>query len=56
VTLEQLYWRRVTMSEECDGKIDVFHQEQPATPDQAFIGSGTPGLLGDPRLARDQGG
>jgi hypothetical protein len=46
VTLEQLYWRRVTMSEECDGKIDVFHQEQPATPDQAFIGSGTPVFSG----------
>lgn len=42
VTLEQLRWRRVTISEDCDGKIDQFHQEHPATPEQAFIGSGSP--------------
>jgi hypothetical protein len=41
-TLEQLYWRRVTRDEECDGKVDVFHQEHPATANQAFIGSGQP--------------
>lgn len=42
VTLEQLRWRRVTISEECDGKVELFHQEHPATPEQAFIGSGSP--------------
>lgn len=42
VTLEQLYWRRVTISEDCDGKLEMFHQEHPATPEQAFIGSGNP--------------
>jgi hypothetical protein len=42
VTLEQLRWRRVTMAEDCDGRIEVFHQEHPATPEQAFIGSGNP--------------
>jgi hypothetical protein len=46
VTPEQLYWRRVTMSEECDGKIDIFHQEHPAIPEQAFIGSGFPVFSG----------
>lgn len=42
VTLEQLRWRRVVISEDCDGKIEKFHQEHPATPEQAFIGSGNP--------------
>jgi hypothetical protein len=42
VTLEQLRWRRVTIAEECGGDIEFFHQEHPATPEQAFIGSGRP--------------
>lgn len=42
VSLEQLYWRRVTRDEKCDGDIEMFHQEHPATPEQAFIGSGRP--------------
>lgn len=42
LTLEQLYWRRTTISEECDGKLENFHQEHPYTPEEAFIGSGTP--------------
>jgi hypothetical protein len=42
VTLEQLRWRRVTISEECEGSIEVFHQEHPTTPEEAFIGSGDP--------------
>jgi hypothetical protein len=42
VTLEQLRWRRVTIAEECGGDIEFFHQEHPATPEQAFIGSGQP--------------
>ena len=42
VTLEQLRWRRTTRDDECNGKIDTFHQEHPATPEQAFIGSGQP--------------
>ena len=41
-TLEQLFWRRTTRDEKCDGKVEVFHQEHPATPEQAFIGSGNP--------------
>jgi hypothetical protein len=39
---EQLYWRRVTIMDECDGRLEIFHQEHPATPEQAFIGSGNP--------------
>lgn len=42
VTLEQLRWRRITIAEECGGSIEMFHQEHPATPEQAFIGSGQP--------------
>jgi hypothetical protein len=41
-TLEQLRWRRVTIAEECGGDLEMFHQEHPATPEQAFIGSGRP--------------
>jgi hypothetical protein len=42
VTPEQLYWRRLTIMEECDGRLEIFHQEHPATDMQAFIGSGNP--------------
>lgn len=42
LSLEQLRWRRVTISEECGGVLENFHQEHPATPEQAFIGSGDP--------------
>jgi hypothetical protein len=48
VTPEQLLWRRSTIREKCENSIEVFHQEHPATPEEAFIGSGTPvfgGLL-----------
>jgi hypothetical protein len=46
VSLEQLYWRRVTRDEECDGKLELLHQEHPATPEEAFIGSGQPVFSG----------
>lgn len=43
VTLEQLNWRRAILNgPECRGKLELFHQEHPATPEQAFIGSGNP--------------
>jgi hypothetical protein len=43
VTLEQLNWRRQILNgPECRGSVDNFHQEHPATPEQAFIGSGSP--------------
>jgi hypothetical protein len=51
VTLEQLRWRRATRDEKCDGKVEVFHQEHPATPEQAFIGSGQP-VFGGILIAR----
>ena len=39
LTLEQLHWRRVTIANECSGQMDMFHQEYPATPQEAFVAS-----------------
>ena len=40
VTYEQLNWRKKTIANKCGGDINVFHQEYPATPEEAFISSG----------------
>lgn len=43
LTPEQLFWRRSKLNEpQLNGDIDLFHQEYPSTPEQAFIGSGLP--------------
>lgn len=42
LTYEQLNWRRKTISNKCNGDIDMFRQEYPATPEEAFISSGRP--------------
>lgn len=42
LTYEQLNWRRKTIANKCGGDIDMFHQEYPATPQEAFIASGRP--------------
>ncbi len=34
---EQLYWRRMIGLADCKGDVDLFKQEYPATPDEAFI-------------------
>jgi hypothetical protein len=39
-TPEQLYFRRTAIVDECDGKVELFRQEYPATWTEAFIGSG----------------
>lgn len=46
LSLEQLLWRRSMIREECDGKLEIFHQEHPSTPEEAFIGSGNPVFSG----------
>lgn len=47
VELEQLFWRRTVLhGPEINSKIEQFHQEHPATAEQAFIGSGTPVFAG----------
>lgn len=40
LTLEQLHWRRQTISTELVGRIELFHQEYPSTPEEAFITTG----------------
>jgi hypothetical protein len=39
-TPEQLYWRRNAIVDRCEGKLELFKQEYPTTPEEAFIGSG----------------
>lgn len=40
ITLEQLAWRRRTITDNCQGSVDNFRQEYPTTPDEAFLTSG----------------
>ena len=37
---EQLWWRRYTIVDKCDGDLTTFRQEYPATAMEAFVGSG----------------
>ena len=37
---EQLAWRRWCIAEQCGGDVDLFHQEYPCSPDEAFISTG----------------
>lgn len=37
---EQLAWRRWCITNNCGGDLNKFHQEYPATPDEAFIATG----------------
>ena len=37
---EQMAWRRWCIANQCGGDINLFHQEYPATPDEAFISTG----------------
>lgn len=39
---DQLYWRRVTIEDECEGDEEKFHQEYPLNDIEAFIASGNP--------------
>ena len=43
-TLDQLYWRRMTIADECGGDPENFLQEFPATADEAFLHSGRPAI------------
>lgn len=38
----QIYWRRRTIANKCDGNVDIFNQEYPDTPEHAFLGTGRP--------------
>ena len=41
-TLEQIAWRRKTISDKCDGDVAKFHQEYPSNDREAFLVSGRP--------------
>lgn len=38
--MEQICWRRWCIRNNCGGSLDLFHQEYPASPDEAFVASG----------------
>lgn len=40
LTLDQLEWRRWCIRNNCNGDINLFRQEYPITPDEAFIATG----------------
>lgn len=42
LSYEQLHWRRWTIRNKCHGDIEMFYQEYPSTPDEAFVASGRP--------------
>lgn len=42
LTYEQLNWRRWCISNKCGGDEELFRQEYPSTPEEAFIASGRP--------------
>lgn len=42
LTYEQLFWRTWTIKNKCEGDVEIFNQEYPSTPEEAFIVSGRP--------------
>ena len=40
LTLEQMNWRRWAIENRCQSDLQIFHQEYPATPEEAFLSSG----------------
>lgn len=46
-TLEHLNWRRIIIPSKCNGDENLFKQEYPATPEEAFLTSGRPSF--DPK-------
>lgn len=42
LTDDQLRWRRATIRNKCEGDLEKFHQEYPATAEEAFVQSGRP--------------
>lgn len=37
-----LQWRRNAIQDKCEGIVEMFHQEYPATPEEAFVSTGLP--------------
>jgi hypothetical protein len=42
LTMWHMAWRRFTIDDKCGGDVILFHQENPSTPEEAFISGGTP--------------
>ena len=42
LTYEQLHWRKWAIRNKCQGDLELFRQEYPSTPQEAFIASGRP--------------
>lgn len=42
LSMDQMYWRRITIEDECGGDEELFRQEYPIEADEAFIVSGNP--------------
>ncbi|NCC88485.1 MAG: hypothetical protein EOM05_11600, partial [Clostridia bacterium] len=42
LTYEQLNWRKYAIENKCQGDADLFMQEYPSTPEEAFIATGRP--------------
>jgi hypothetical protein len=42
LTMDQLAWRRYAIKTKCRGSLDLFHQEYPSCPEEAFISTGQP--------------
>ena len=42
LTAEQMYRRKYTIANKCQGDVELFMQEYPSTPEEAFIASGRP--------------
>lgn len=51
LTPDQVAWRRYAIAEKCNGDIEQFRQEYPATDEEAFITSGRPAFNRDHVLA-----
>lgn len=41
-SINELQWRRYAIDNLCEGDIDLFHQEYPRDPEEAFVSSGRP--------------
>lgn len=52
VDLDQLAWRRWWITNKCGGQVDLFHQEYPAFPEEAFLSTGRP--VFDQRLCAER--
>lgn len=51
LTLPQLYWRRLTIANKCNGSVETFNQEYPDCPENAFLAAGRP-VFDNPKIMK----